>query len=43
MEGDISDDDLYLPVPSGRLPPAFAYAIGAPPKTKLIQEIGAAV
>jgi hypothetical protein len=42
MGGDISQDDLYLPVPSGTLPPAFAYDIGAAPKTKLIQEIGAA-
>jgi hypothetical protein len=42
MGGDISDDDLYLPVHSGILPPAFAYDISAAPKTKLIQEIGAA-
>lgn len=42
MGGDISEDDLYLPVHSGTLPPAFAYAINTAPKTKLIQEIGAA-
>src|SRR5665213_189601 len=42
MGGDISEDDLYLPVHSGALPSAFAYDAGAAPKTKLIQEIGAA-
>ena len=42
MSGDISEDDLYLPVHSGVLPSAFAYNPSAAPKTKLIQEIGAA-
>jgi len=42
MGGDISEDDLYLPVHSGTLPSAFAYDISAASKTKLIQEIGAA-
>ncbi|HSR09051.1 MAG TPA: HEAT repeat domain-containing protein [Bryobacteraceae bacterium] len=42
MAGDISEGDLFLPVHSGTLPPAFAYAISAASKTKLIQEIGAA-
>jgi hypothetical protein len=42
MSGDISSDDLYLPVHSVPLPPAFAYDASAAPKTKLIQEIGAA-
>jgi hypothetical protein len=40
--GDISSADLYVPLPPGNLPPAFAYAASATPKTKLIQEIGAA-
>ncbi len=40
--GDISTADLYVPLPSGNLSPAFAYASSATPKTKLIQEIGAA-
>jgi len=42
MSGDISSDDLYLPVHFGTLPSAFAYDTSAAPKTKLIQEIGAA-
>ncbi len=42
MGGDISQDDLYLPVPSGSLGPGFTYDTSAEPKTKLIQEIGAA-
>lgn len=42
MSGDISEEDLYLPVHSGTLPSAFAYDTSAAPKTKLIQEIGAA-
>ena len=42
MAGDISENDLYLPVPSGTLAPGFSYDISAASKTKLIQEIGAA-
>jgi hypothetical protein len=42
MGGDISEDDLYLPVHSGTLPSAFAYDMSSASKTKLIQEIGAA-
>jgi hypothetical protein len=40
--GDISTEDLYLALPPGNLAPAFAYDAAASPKTKLIQEIGAA-
>ncbi|MDP9113375.1 MAG: HEAT repeat domain-containing protein [Acidobacteriota bacterium] len=42
MSGDISQDDLYLPVPSVSPGPGFTYDTSAEPKTKLIQEIGAA-
>jgi hypothetical protein len=42
MTGDISTEGLYLGVPSGNLSPAFAYETSAAPRTKLIQEIGAA-
>jgi len=40
--GDISTWDLYVPLPSGNLPPTFAYDASATPKARLIQEIGAA-
>jgi len=40
--GDISSADLYVPLPRGNLPRAFAYATSATPRAKLIQEIGAA-
>jgi hypothetical protein len=40
--GTVLANDIYIPVPSGALPTAYAYQIGAAPQTKLLQEIGAA-
>lgn len=40
--GDLSTEDLYIPVPPGKLPAAYAYDSSTDLKTKLLMEIGAA-
>ncbi|MDP8991133.1 MAG: hypothetical protein M3N41_13760 [Acidobacteriota bacterium] len=40
--GDMSTEDLYIPVPPGKLPAAYAYDSSTDLKTKLLMEIGAA-
>ena len=40
--GDISTEDIYLPVPPGRLPSSVTYDATADPKKKLVQEIAVA-
>ena len=39
--GDLSTEDLYIPVPPGKLPAAYAYDSSTDLKTKLLMEIGA--
>jgi len=42
VTGDLSTEDLYIRVPPGKLPPAYAYDSSTDLKTKLLMEIGAA-
>lgn len=40
--GDVRANGIYIPVPSGPLPPAYVYQTNASLHTKILQEIGAA-